>query len=160
MQSIVWWWMCVSFCVGINANIIPGLQERKLRFKEIIVNKLVSKVRFTSRILWLQRLYSWTPLSFVGEYVFIDLPSFWVSSPEFVLHPRIYMYFQSREFHVVTTPAGAFFSGHWCVISVVKLCARHLTLCRVCLVSVPLILSVLSLKFVWIFVSFRYMYRH
>lgn len=45
MQSIVWWWMCVSFCVGINANIIPGLQERKLRFKEIIVNKLVSKVR-------------------------------------------------------------------------------------------------------------------
>ena len=57
MQSIVWWWMCISFCVGNNANIIPGLQERKLRFKEIIVNKLV-KSGFTSRILWLQRLYS------------------------------------------------------------------------------------------------------
>lgn len=37
---------CVNhFFVGNNANIFPGLQERKLRFKETIVSKLISKVR-------------------------------------------------------------------------------------------------------------------
>ena len=35
----------VSFHLDNNPNVIPNLQERKLKFKEIIVNKLVGEVR-------------------------------------------------------------------------------------------------------------------
>lgn len=134
VQSIVWWWMCISFFVGNNANIFPGLQERKLRFKETIVSKLISKVRVHIEDPLASEVIFWTPLSFVSEDVFIDDLPFWVIALS--LFFTYNMYFQSREFHVRLHCSGL-------SVAIDTLChvsckTVHLTLYRVCLISVPL----------------------
>lgn len=45
----------VSNHLDDNPDVIPNIKEKKLKFREMLVNKLISKVRIQPKNFWLQR---------------------------------------------------------------------------------------------------------